>query len=625
MDSGSGITTKYYYDLIGRAMKYTETKSGYSHSVEYAYDTQNNLSAQTEIINGTEHNTTYTYDKDNRVTSKVTDNIGVYYTYDSFGRLTQQVTKSGNETVQTKSYTYMAVSEGSTSTQIATYSISADGYSVTYTYTYDDNGNIISINDGFTTLSYQYDSANQVIRENNPQDDFTRIWTYDNAGNILTAQEHDYSIGELADHRNTVNYTYDDSDWGDKLTAYNDAAITYDQIGNPLSYRGNILNWEHGRELSTLYDGNDLWTYTYDSNGMRTSRTDGQTTYTYIYNGSQLSQMTVDGHTLSFTYDAKGIPLTVTMDGTVYYYITNIQGDVVGLQNANGDKELIYEYDAWGKLLYTNNPDSPIAINPLRYRGYVYDSETGLYYVSSRYYDPEIGRWINADGQLSGVGEELLGYNLFAYCFNNPVNMGDPSGNWPKWLSGALNVLGGVAQMAAGAALGAFASWTGIGAVAAGLLIVNGAAATVQGVGQIVNYVTKSNVMREDNIVRTGVQEVGRVIGGDSGSKVAGGVYDVTVAVANIYAGKVNLQQAGILPIKVNINNVVNNPLDEFVTIGPADGVIEQYCRTIPRSGYGKIYATQLGNGLYQIANGHHRVAALRALAYETIKIYLTK
>ena len=173
--------------------------------------------------------------------------------------------------------------------------------------------------------------------------------------------------------------------------------------------------------------------------------------------------------------------------------------------------------------------------------------------------------------------------------------------------------------------MGATVGWTGFGAVAAGFLIVNGTATVAQGVGQIVNHVTKSHVMREDNIVRTGVQEVGRAIGGDTGAKIAGGTYDVAVIAANLYAGKVGLQQAGKIPIKVNINNVVNNPLDEFVTIGPADGVIAQYCRTIPQSGYGKIYVTQLGNGLYQIANGHHRVAALRDLGYETIKVFLTK
>ena len=216
--------------------------------------------------------------------------------------------------------------------------------------------------------------------------------------------------------------------------------------------------------------------------------------------------------------------------------------------------------------------------NPFRYRGYYYDTITGFYYVSSRYYDPEIGRWLNADGELSEVGGNIRGYNVFVYCFNNPVNMDDPTGEWPKWLSGVLNVIGGTLQVAAGAALGATVGWTGVGAVAAGFLVVNGTATLAQGVGQIVNNVTNSNVMREDNIVRTGVQEVGRVIGGDTGAKIAAGVYDVAVVVANLYAGKVGLQQAGIAPIKVNINKVLNNPLDDFVTVGPAQGVIRNYC-----------------------------------------------
>lgn len=164
--------------------------------------------------------------------------------------------------------------------------------------------------------------------------------------------------------------------------------------------------------------------------------------------------------------------------------------------------------------------------------------------------------------------------------------------------------------------------WTGIDAVAAGFLLVNGAATVSQGVGQIVNDVSKSTVMREDNIARTGAESVGRAVGGETGAKVAGVVYDTAVVAANVYAGKVELQQAGVIPVKVNINKMLNNPLDEFVTVGPAQGVISNYCRTIPTNGYGRISATTLSNGFYQLADGHHRVAALRALGYETIKIF---
>lgn len=203
--------------------------------------------------------------------------------------------------------------------------------------------------------------------------------------------------------------------------------------------------------------------------------------------------------------------------------------------------------------------------------------------------------------------------------------MSDSDGNWPKWLTGTLNVIGGALQVAAGAALGATVGWTGIGAVAAGFLIINGTATITQGVGQIVNDVTQSNVMREDNIVRTGVKSVGKAIGGETGEKIAGTTYDIAVVAANLYTGRVGLQQAGVAPIKVNIDKVLNNPLDEFVTSGPAPGVISEYCRSIPLKGYQKIYVTQLPNGFYQLVNGHHRVAALRRLGEKTIKIYLTK
>ena len=119
--------------------------------------------------------------------------------------------------------------------------------------------------------------------------------------------------------------------------------------------------------------------------------------------------------------------------------MTNLQGDVLHLLDSNKQVVASYTYDPYGKVLSATG--TLAEINPLRYRGYVYDQETSRYYLQSRYYDPPIGRWINADGLISGVGGELLGYNQFAYCFNNPVNMNDSTGNWPRWITAAVAVV----------------------------------------------------------------------------------------------------------------------------------------------------------------------------------------
>ena len=162
---------------------------------------------------------------------------------------------------------------------------------------------------------------------------------------------------------------------------------------------------------------------------MRTQRSNGTTAYSYVYNGSQLSQMTVGSNTLNFAYDASGMPMMVTYNGTNYYYITNLQGDVMGIVDSTGTIVVNYTYDAWGKpLSITGSLASTLgALNPLRYRGYVYDTETGYYYLRSRYYDPQIGRFINADTLVS-TGQGLLGGNMLSYCRNNPVKRKDATG-----------------------------------------------------------------------------------------------------------------------------------------------------------------------------------------------------
>ncbi len=158
-------------------------------------------------------------------------------------------------------------------------------------------------------------------------------------------------------------------------------------------------------------------------------------THSYIYAGGKLLRETIETNgtskTLDFRYDNAGTPYALIYnDGSntsVYYYVTNLQGDVTYLVDANGAEAAAYTYDPYGKVLTATGEMA--AVNPLQYRGYYHDSETGFYYLQSRYYDPEICRFINADSYVS-TGQSYLGYNSFAYCGNDPVNRTDADGEF---------------------------------------------------------------------------------------------------------------------------------------------------------------------------------------------------
>jgi len=183
------------------------------------------------------------------------------------------------------------------------------------------------------------------------------------------------------------------------------------------------------------------WQYEYNADGLRTKRTNGYSTYEYVYLNGQLVRMLVDGNTLSFHYDADGKPMSFVYNGTTYYYATNLQGDIVAILSKEGTQVVSYSYDAWGNILSITGTkaDTIGKYNPLRYRGYVYDTESKLYYLQSRYYDPAIGRFINAD-TFATTGQGLLGNNMFAYCQNNPVIYYDSEGHF---LCTAVGAIGG--------------------------------------------------------------------------------------------------------------------------------------------------------------------------------------
>ena len=153
------------------------------------------------------------------------------------------------------------------------------------------------------------------------------------------------------------------------------------------------------------------------------------TSYSYIYASGKLLQekVTTNGttETHNFFYDNTGKPYAMQVNGTTYYYVTNLQGDVMGMVDASGNSVASYTYDPYGKPLTATGELAEK--NPLRYRGYYYDSESGLYYLQSRYYDPATRRFVNADAYAS-TGQGIIGTNMFAYCCNNAVNKADSDG-----------------------------------------------------------------------------------------------------------------------------------------------------------------------------------------------------
>ncbi len=392
----------------------------------YEYDLNNNLTKLHQSAGGSDWTTEYTYDKDNRpVTAKVNGKT-VTDSYNATGTRASRV--YGFSTPYTVALTYLAGANGSKTAMLQSYQ---NGSEAAYTYAYDDNGNVTSITKGSASASYTYDALNQLTRVNDGFTNKTTTYTYDNAGNLLEKKEYAYTTGALGTPTDTVTYAYD-STWKDKLTSYDGQAITYDEIGNPLSYRGYTLSWQ-GKRLQSLSGNNTTASYTYDEQGVRSSKTVNGVTTTFSYNGSLLMAQVQGSGTSQvkqlFSYDANGDVISVNYNGTEYFYLRNGQNDVVGLMDANGNRVVEYTYDAWGKLISTSGTlaTSLGADNPFRYRGYYYDTETGLYYLMTRYYDPEVCRFISADVYMT-TGQGVLGGNMWAYCLNNPANMTDSNG-----------------------------------------------------------------------------------------------------------------------------------------------------------------------------------------------------
>jgi len=295
----------------------------------------------------------------------------------------------------------------------------------------------IELSDG-RTIAYEYDAEERITKVTDSVDG-TTVYTYDALGQLLTETVNGTVINLMTYDsygnilcKNGNAYTYD-SVWKDLLTSYNGQAITYDAQGNPTNYLGHTLQWEKGRQL-TSFDSN---TYTYNANGIRTSKTVDGIRHDFVLDGATIVKETWADNELIPLHDNEDSVCGIQYNGSAFYFLKNQQGDVIVLTDGYGNPLARYTYDAWGKLLsVTDKNGNAITsaehiahINPSRYRGYYYDREIGMYYLQSRYYDPEVGRFINADtAEVLEYPSTFWETNLFSYCNNNPTNDTDRSG-----------------------------------------------------------------------------------------------------------------------------------------------------------------------------------------------------
>ena len=440
VDYSSGETSYYYYTFDGSLESEYRTSSDGSLTHYIITDSNGNTVEKTSVNGQTKTITTGSDDDGKSFVNN--DGVTNETSTDDFGRVSTVTTKQNkNDTVFTKQYSYYHGSESNATANMVggiSYKLSSDKV-LDYGYNYTDTGNVENVyENGKKVAVYTYDELNQLVWYADTRTGrYIRI-VYDNYGNIQKMES--YSLGtnwapvKLLETR---TYSYGDTNWKDKLTEFDGDSITYDKNGNPLTYRdGMSFEWENGRILKKINTSDKAIQMNYDSNGMRTQKSvDGVKTNYYYDSNNNLFALTKGSDTLFFYYDNSGEVMSVSCNGTMYYYIKDLQGDITEIVDKDGKAVAEYAYDAWGNMLTEDNGTLTVGkLNPFRYRSYVYDEETGLYYLQSRYYDPLTGRFLNADVYADTQSGTPLSTNMFAYCENNAINKSDDEGKDAWWI-----------------------------------------------------------------------------------------------------------------------------------------------------------------------------------------------
>ena len=489
---GSGAVTEQYsyqYDSLGRLIhsRQSTANGALIQSTQHMYDAANRMTSQSWQFGTGLYRQQYSYTgvkADGTTDSSVDGTISAItttipgqldvtskYEYNDLRQLEKKTVtvpnqNRGTTTVYTRGYTYSVIAEDKdcnrVGTRLASTAYTFGSSSRSFDYTYDAAGNIQTVTTGGTNVpaaaaskTYTYDAQGQLATETNGG--ASRAYAYDTVGNIRSV---------TTDGAVIKSFGYTNPSWPDLLTSVTVGGTTKDILyegqtqtsgipssGNPVTYyngKDYSFTWTKGRQLTSATVDGEQGSYPYAMSGVRSNKQVGDTTYTYTtLSGKVMRQTWGDNNALEFVYDDGNQPFAVIykhgQTTELYYYVLNAQGDVSAILDSSGRLAASYDYDAWGNCtVYDSSakvltdPTSIANLNPLRYRGYYYDAETGFYYLQSRYYDPAICRFINADTFATTDANGFLSANMFAYCENNPIMRVDADGEIWNVIAGAV-------------------------------------------------------------------------------------------------------------------------------------------------------------------------------------------
>ena len=455
-------STIYEYDVYGQLTNYYEVdllSNTFDFSTSINYDDLGMISKVEYLgdyivedgIYGYRLENIYGYNHDQTIDNFVLINnnqiLNVDYEYDEYKRLLQKEYEyiNGNISFNSSISYYYNVNNSITSGQLFRYISSInEETNRTYEFTYDDYGNIDSIVGTNEEVYYYYDDLGQLIRTDDYYNFKTYIYEYDNSFNLLSKKTYSltsYGMTPTGEYDEII-YNYGNVNWKDQLTSINGNVISYDSNGNPTNYyNGFAFTWISGNQLSTASINGNIYQYKYDENGIRTNKIVNGVEHKYYLTGSRIISEEWLDNVIIYLYDGDCDVVGMQYRNSTfeadfyetYLFEKNIFGDIITVYNEYGEKLISYRYDEWGNFqttFYNNGSNTNAIYNNMLYRGYYYDREIGLYYLNSRYYDSNIGRFISPDAYsiISASPMGLTDKNLYSYCDNNPIMRKDEGG-----------------------------------------------------------------------------------------------------------------------------------------------------------------------------------------------------